>query len=448
MIKANGLSKFYGDFVAIQDISFSIPEGQIVAFLGPNGAGKSTTMKVLTGFLSPNRGRAEIAGLDIQQRRIEASRKLGYLPENGPLYQDMTPVELLTFFGEARGLAKSQLEETSDTVNHLCALSEVMEKPINKLSRGYHQRVGLPQALLHDPEVLIMDEQTAGLDPNQIHTFRSNIQELGRTKAILISTHILQEVDAVADRVLLVNKGKLVFDGTPKQPQGEWLAGTTLPSPDAAPDSLRRARGRSCRSGRDAGRGSVMIKDINRKFIRALIRRDLWNFTDSAGYVFITLFICLSAVAAFWQNRFFLNNLGQSRSVELLCFLICCFFSFRRSHELLAGTEMVMPGDNVSVSVDLITPIAMEKEPVFAIREGDRTVGADTITQVIGARKMINEKIRGTTSDLRVLERFTVKIVKNKDNVPAVFQTSSTANQSLRSLLTRKRDSQISISIV
>ena len=217
MIEANGLSKFYGDFVAIQDISFSIPEGQIVAFLGPNGAGKSTTMKVLTGFLSPNQGRAEIAGLDIQRRRIEASRKLGYLPENGPLYQEMTPVELLTFFGKARGLADNELEAAIDRVNHLCALSEVMEKPIDKLSRGYRQRVGLAQALLHNPEVLIMDEPTAGLDPNQIRIFRDNIQELGRTKTILISTHILQEVDAVADRVLLINEGKLVFDGTPEE---------------------------------------------------------------------------------------------------------------------------------------------------------------------------------------------------------------------------------------
>ena len=215
MIEAKGLSKFYGDFVAIQDISFSIPEGQIVAFLGPNGAGKSTTMKILTGFLSPNRGRASIAGLDIQRQRIQASRSLGYLPENGPLYQEMTPAELLTFFGEARGLADSELEDAVDRVNRLCSLAEVLEKPISKLSRGYQQRVGLAQALLHNPEVLIMDEPTAGLDPNQIRTFRANIQELGRTKTILISTHILQEVDAVADRVLLINEGKLVFDGTP-----------------------------------------------------------------------------------------------------------------------------------------------------------------------------------------------------------------------------------------
>ena len=129
----------------------------------------------------------------------------------------MTPLELLTFFGEARGLANRELEAAIDRVHHLCALSEVMEKPIDKLSRGYRQRVGLAQALLHDPEVLIMDEPTAGLDPNQIRTFRDNIQELGRTKTILISTHILQEVDAVADRVLLINEGKLVFDGVPEE---------------------------------------------------------------------------------------------------------------------------------------------------------------------------------------------------------------------------------------
>ena len=216
MIEAKGLSKFYGDFVAIQDISFSIPEGQIVAFLGPNGAGKTTTMKILTGFLAPDRGQASISGLDIQSQRIKASKKIGYLPENGPLYQDMTPLELLTFFGEARGLISSELEEAIDRVRLMCALDEVMDKPISKLSRGYRQRIGLAQALLHDPKVLIMDEPTAGLDPIQIRIFRDNIQELGRMKTILISTHILQEVDAVADRVLLINQGKLVFDGLPE----------------------------------------------------------------------------------------------------------------------------------------------------------------------------------------------------------------------------------------
>lgn len=218
MIEAEGLSKYYGPFVAIKDISFSIPQGQIVAFLGPNGAGKSTTMKILTGYLAPSEGHAKIAGLDVRTERLEVAKKLGYLPENGPLYQEMTPMELLEFFGEARGIAQNgELRKQIDRVIEQCALQEVVEKPIDKLSKGFRQRVGLAQALLHDPEVLIMDEPTAGLDPNQIREFRKNIKELGRTKTILLSTHILQEVNAVADRVIFVNEGKLVFDGTPDE---------------------------------------------------------------------------------------------------------------------------------------------------------------------------------------------------------------------------------------
>jgi len=215
MIESKGLSKFFGSFVAIEDISFSIPEGQIVAFLGPNGAGKSTTMKILTGFMAASEGTASIAGLDIQRERIGASEKLGYLPENGPLYLDMTPGELLRFFGSARGLEESYLNQRIGWVTEHCALEEVLEKPIGKLSKGYRQRVGLAQALLHDPEVLIMDEPTAGLDPNQIREFRRNLRELGRTKTVLISTHILREVEATADRVLLIHAGRLIFDGTP-----------------------------------------------------------------------------------------------------------------------------------------------------------------------------------------------------------------------------------------
>lgn len=214
MIEAKGLSKYYGPFVAIKDITFSIPEGQIVAFLGPNGAGKSTTMKILTGYLAASEGTAAICGLDIRTQRLEASKRLGYLPENGPLYQNMTPLELLKFFGEARGMDPQTMKNRIDAVIDTCALDLVIEKPIDKLSRGYKQRVGLAQALLHNPDVLIMDEPTAGLDPNQIREFRNNIKELGKTKTILISTHILQEVDAIADYVLFVNNGELVFEGT------------------------------------------------------------------------------------------------------------------------------------------------------------------------------------------------------------------------------------------
>ena len=214
MIEARGLSKYYGPFVAVDDISFSVPQGQVVAFLGPNGAGKTTMMRMLTGYLAPSAGDAAIAGFDVRTHRIEASRQLGYLPENGPLYPDMTPLELLTFFGEAREIETATLKRRIADVVDLCALQLVIEKPIGKLSRGLKQRVGLAQALLHDPAILIMDEPTAGLDPNQIRQFRENIQRLGRTKTVLISTHILHEAEATADRVLLVNNGRLVFNGT------------------------------------------------------------------------------------------------------------------------------------------------------------------------------------------------------------------------------------------
>jgi ABC-2 type transport system ATP-binding protein len=174
-------------------------------------------MRLLTGYLAPSEGRAAIAGLDVHIDRTEASKRLGYLPENGPLYLDMTPLELLSFFGEAREIEPGHLKKRLDVVTQQCELQLVLEKPIGKLSRGLRQRVGLAQALLHDPEVLIMDEPTAGLDPNQIRHFRDNIKVLGKSKTVLISTHILQEVDAVADRVIFIHNGRLVFDGAPDE---------------------------------------------------------------------------------------------------------------------------------------------------------------------------------------------------------------------------------------
>lgn len=213
MIEAEGLSKFYGTFAATRDVSFRVHEGEVVAFLGPNGAGKSTTMKLLTGYLSPSTGIARIAGHDMAQDRLAGSAKLGYLPENGPLYPDMTPFGALEFFANARGLTKQQRHERMDAVIDLCALSSVIYKPISKLSKGYRQRVGMAQALLHEPEVLILDEPTAGLDQNQINDMRATIERLGRNRTILLSTHILQEVDAMANRVILINEGQVVYDG-------------------------------------------------------------------------------------------------------------------------------------------------------------------------------------------------------------------------------------------
>jgi len=220
MIEAIGLSKFYRDFAAIRDVSFSIPGGQVAAFLGPNGAGKSTTMKILTGYLAPSSGSARIAGLDVVSDRIRAAERLGYLPENGPLYPEMTPLALLRFFGYARGLTGARLAARIDDVVHRCALEAVIEKPIRKLSRGYRQRAGMAQVLLHEPDVLIMDEPTSGLDPNQIREVRRTIREMAANRTILLSTHILQEVEAVADRVILIARGRIVFDGTPLEMLG------------------------------------------------------------------------------------------------------------------------------------------------------------------------------------------------------------------------------------
>lgn len=214
MIEADGLSKFYGIFAACREVSFKVYRGEVVAFLGPNGAGKSTTMKMLTGYLSPSEGVARIAGYDMTRDRVTGSHHLGYLPEKGPLYPEMTPYSLLDFFAEARGMGKKIKKDRIAEAVELCSLSSVIYKPISKLSKGFRQRVGMAQALIHEPEVLIMDEPTSGLDPNQIQGVRETMKKLGETKTILLSTHILQEVEAMASRVILINEGRLVYDGS------------------------------------------------------------------------------------------------------------------------------------------------------------------------------------------------------------------------------------------
>ena len=217
MIEAVGLSKFYGPFAAIQDVTFQVSEGEVVAFLGPNGAGKSTTMKLLTGYLSPSAGAARIAGHDMQKDRLAGSTRLGYLPENGPLYPDMTPYSLLEFFAEARGMTRAKKRERIDAVIELCALGNVIYKPISKLSKGYRQRAGMAQTLLHEPDVLILDEPTVGLDPNQIREVRRTMERLrDMKKTVLLSTHILQEVEAMASRVILIDEGRVKYDGVVK----------------------------------------------------------------------------------------------------------------------------------------------------------------------------------------------------------------------------------------
>ena len=231
MIEANGLSKYYGDFIAVEDLDFTIRKGEVVAFLGPNGAGKSTTMKMLTGYLAPSSGSARVCGLEVAGNRNTVANRIGYLPENGPLYEEMTPLALLKFFGAARGMEQTTILERMDKVIEQCSLETVLNKPIGKLSKGYRQRVGMANVLLHEPDVLIMDEPTAGLDPNQVLEVRKMIKGLGKT--ILLSTHILQEVPKVADRIILINQGRLIFEGTPQELEEEksldsWFTLKTL----------------------------------------------------------------------------------------------------------------------------------------------------------------------------------------------------------------------------
>jgi len=231
MIEAHGLSKYYGDFIAVEDLNFKIRKGEVVAFLGPNGAGKSTTMKMLTGYLAPSAGVAKVCGMEVANNRELVANRIGYLPENGPLYEEMTPITLLNFFGDARSMNESTKKDRIAEVIEQCALQTVLNKPIGKLSRGFRQRVGMANVLLHEPDVLIMDEPTAGLDPNQVLEVRKTIKGLGKT--ILLSTHILQEVPEVADRILLINNGRLIFEGTPDEVKGEssldaWFNKQTL----------------------------------------------------------------------------------------------------------------------------------------------------------------------------------------------------------------------------
>jgi len=211
MIKVSHLNRTYGDYLAVADVSFEIPQGQIVGLLGPNGAGKTTLMKILTGYHYSDTGEAWIDGLPLGEELLEVQKRVGYLPESAPLYMDLTVREYLEFIGNLREV--QDLEGAITRVLKLCALEGVEYKSISHLSKGFRQRVGLAQAIIHDPKVLILDEPTTGLDPNQILEFRDLIRTLGKEKTVILSTHILQEVEAICERVLILNKGRIMADG-------------------------------------------------------------------------------------------------------------------------------------------------------------------------------------------------------------------------------------------
>ena len=226
MIEVKDLRRSFGSFNALKGITFSIGVGEIVGFLGPNGAGKSTTMKILTGFIPPSAGEARIAGYDVVASSIEARRKLGYLPESAPSYTEMRVWDYLAFIGRVRGLATAERESAIDRAAHECELTDRLYQVIGTLSKGYRQRVGLAAAILHQPPVLILDEPTSGLDPNQIAVIRDLIRRIGARRTVILSTHIMQEVQAVCDRVLILHQGELVADAPTERLAEQSLGGT------------------------------------------------------------------------------------------------------------------------------------------------------------------------------------------------------------------------------
>ncbi len=225
MIETRGLSKAFGPVIAVDRVSFSVNRGEVLGFLGPNGAGKSTTMKMLAGFLPASSGTALICDIDVGKDPIGAKRRIGYLPEGAPLYGDMTPAQLLAFVARVRGLDRAERPRRLAAAIETVKLQEVLHRPIDTLSKGFKRRIGLAQAIVHDPDVLILDEPTDGLDPNQKHDVRTLLRAMGGDKAIIVSTHILEEVDAVCTRAIIIARGRVLADETPEALRARHTSG-------------------------------------------------------------------------------------------------------------------------------------------------------------------------------------------------------------------------------
>jgi len=230
MIKVNNLVKVFGTKRAVDGISFSVERGEVLGFLGPNGAGKSTSMRMITGFIPPTDGTITVGGFDVVDNPIESRRLIGYLPENAPAYTDMTVYGFLKFCAEIRGLRGDAVAKAVHRVVDMCFLERVLHQSVETLSKGYRHRTCFAQSIIHDPEVLVLDEPTDGLDPNQKHEVRSIIRRMGEKKAIIFSTHILEEVDAVCSRAIIIDRGKIVANGTPSELRlkSEWAGAVTL----------------------------------------------------------------------------------------------------------------------------------------------------------------------------------------------------------------------------
>lgn len=230
MIKVENLAKFFGTKRAVDGVSFSVERGEVLGFLGPNGAGKSTTMRMITGFLPPTEGRVTVGGFDLVENPIPAKRLIGYLPENAPAYTDMTVHGFLNFAAEIRGMRGEARKNAVSRAVEMCFLESVLHQSVETLSKGYRHRTCFAQSIIHDPEVLVLDEPTDGLDPNQKHEVRNLIKRMGEKKAIIFSTHILEEVDAACSRAIIIDRGKIVANGTPEElrRKSEWAGAVTL----------------------------------------------------------------------------------------------------------------------------------------------------------------------------------------------------------------------------
>jgi ABC-2 type transport system ATP-binding protein len=249
MIEVENLTKDYGPTRAVDKVTFNVRKGEVLGFLGPNGAGKSTTMKMLTCFLSPTAGTAKVAGFDVFDDSLQVRRRIGYLPEDTPIYRDMTVLEYLQFAAEMRAMDPTKSPARIKEIGGRCGLGDVAGKLVGELSKGYRQRLGLAQAMLHDPDILILDEPTSGLDPNQIVEIRSLIKEIGKERTVILSTHILPEVQATCSRILIISGGKLVADGTPealraREKRGRYrlvihAGGPAFRTPEASQEAIR-----------------------------------------------------------------------------------------------------------------------------------------------------------------------------------------------------------------
>ena len=291
MIEVERLTKRYGPTVAVSDVSFEVRKGEILGFLGPNGAGKTTTMRVITGYLPPSDGKVRVAGFDVVEEPLEAKRRTGYLPESPPVYPDMTVREYLAFVARIKGVPRREVEKRLEEVNEKCAITDVQRRQIGKLSKGYRQRVGLAQTLIHHPDVLVLDEPTAGLDPKQIIETRQLIKGLAGEHTVVLSTHILPEVSKTCQRVIVINEGKIVAVGTPDELthrlQGYETVLVTVVGPAAeVMAKLQTVRGVNWVEPRDSSDGCVLFevhsekdKDVRAELARAVVESN-WKLLE------------------------------------------------------------------------------------------------------------------------------------------------------------------------